>query len=309
VEEIANPERLQIGSLDYSFVLLFLMPMALLILVFNLQSQESEQGFLPLIEVQSTARIPWVLVRLSFYVFLVALSLIVLMVYGAFLTGVFASSGSVFKSVLVLSLFYLFFWAIIYALIITGGKTTPGNTLRMLGLYLFFTFIIPGAVHQYVSISKPANLMTGFIDVRDQQQELYDLPDSAYRAELFKLYPDLISTPLYHDTARIQQAINESTPSLINELKKASILPIEEENHVRGKLLSSTFWFNPLSFFQNQLNSASQTHFNDYQVYRNELQKLIDHQINTLVNDVWNDLEIDEDSYQEYYSELRKIKE
>ena len=37
-EEIANPERLQTGTLDYAFVLLFLSPLLLLILLYNLKT-------------------------------------------------------------------------------------------------------------------------------------------------------------------------------------------------------------------------------------------------------------------------------
>ena len=55
-EEITNPERLQTGTLDFSFVLLYLLPLLLLILLYNLKSAEAEQGFLPLIEVQTTSK-------------------------------------------------------------------------------------------------------------------------------------------------------------------------------------------------------------------------------------------------------------
>ncbi|MCZ8355401.1 MAG: hypothetical protein O9340_11740 [Cyclobacteriaceae bacterium] len=48
-EEIANPERLQVGTLDFSFVILYLTPILLLLFVYNIKSTESEQGFLNLI--------------------------------------------------------------------------------------------------------------------------------------------------------------------------------------------------------------------------------------------------------------------
>ena len=41
-KEIANPERLQVGTLDFAFSLLFLLPLLLLILLYNLKSAETE---------------------------------------------------------------------------------------------------------------------------------------------------------------------------------------------------------------------------------------------------------------------------
>jgi ABC-2 type transport system permease protein len=73
-QEIANPERLQTGTLDFSFVILFLLPLLLLILVYNLKASEAEQGFLPLIEVQTASKHTWLLARLGFYVVLVFLT-------------------------------------------------------------------------------------------------------------------------------------------------------------------------------------------------------------------------------------------
>ena len=78
-EEIANPERLQIGTLDFAFVLLFLTPLVLLILTYNIKSTESEQGFLPLIEVQSISKKGWLLSRFLFYIFLCSLILLALL--------------------------------------------------------------------------------------------------------------------------------------------------------------------------------------------------------------------------------------
>ena len=40
-----NLERLQIGTLDFAFGLIFLLPLLLIILLHNLRSMESEQGF------------------------------------------------------------------------------------------------------------------------------------------------------------------------------------------------------------------------------------------------------------------------
>lgn len=306
-EEIANPERLQTGTLDFSFALLFLMPLVLLVLLYNIKSIETEQGFMVLIEVQSSARNSWVLSRVGFYFVLLMIVILSLILYGAILTSVFAEAHEAFGKMLLYGFLYLAFWSILYFFILQKGKSIIGNTLKMIGIYLLFAFIIPAAVHQYLSIKQPANLMTDFINVRDQQQTLYEQPDSIFLAELNDLFPKIKNSPIYKDSIKRSSAMSYSTSALVNELNKAGIQPIERESQVKNIFIKNTFWFNPVSFFQNRFNNIAQTHFEDYQSYRDEIQTLIDQQIQIMVLDMWKDKKIDKQQYLEYYRSLTKL--
>lgn len=298
-EEIANPERLQTGTLDFAFVLLFLAPLLLLILLYNLKSAEAEQGFLPLIEVQAISKNSWLLARVLFYVQLTALVIICLLVYGAILTNVFNTAREAFGQMLLYSLLYLIFWSVLYFFILKNGKSILGNTLQMVGIWLLFAFIIPAIVHQSVSIAKPANLMTDFIEVRDKQQDLYS-NDSLFQQKLFDLFPELVNSPVYQDSTKIDLATNYSASALVNELKKESIQLIEEESEEKNSLVRATYWFNPVTFFQNRLNGIAQTHYNDYQQFRDGIQNFIDKQTALLVKELWNDVKVDKQKYLEY---------
>lgn len=305
-EEIANPERLQTGTLDFSFALLFLLPLVLLVLIYNLKSKETEEGFMPIIEVQMPYKNSWLFLRLGFYILLCFVIIIGLLVYGASLTNVFELASGSFAQMLLYATLYLVFWSVVYSFILLKGKSILGNTLKMSAVYLLFAFIIPAIVHQSLSIKYPANLMTDFIDVRDEQQELYDEPDSVYVAKLVKLFPEIAQSPVYHDSTKIRNARSNSASALANQLNKKSIKPIEEENQLKNNFIERTFWFNPVSFFQNRLNTISQTHFDDYQTYRNEIQSMIDNQIEIMVLDTWNGEKVDEKKYHEYYKMLSK---
>lgn len=296
-EEIANPERLQTGTLDFSFALLFLLPLVLLVLTYNVKSMETEQGFMPLVEVQMPASSIWLLLRMSFYVLLLLVVTAALLLYGARLTNV---HNGVVGQILWYGVLYLAFWSVLYFFILATGKSILGNTLKMSAVYLLFAFLVPAAVQQALSIGQPANLMTDFIDVRDQQEELFAQPDSVYQAQLNALFPAILDSPVYQDSNKIGAARSRSAAALVNQLKKASIQPIDEESKMKNTFIGSTFWFNPISFFQNRLNRISQTHFEDYQAYRTEIQTLIDQQINRMVIDMWNEVQVDEQKYLEY---------
>ena len=104
-EEIANPERLQIGTFDFSFALLFLLPLVLMILAFNIKSNEIEQGFMSLIEVQVTSRNSWIVARVGFYSFLALLISYGLILYGSLLMA----SLQPIKTAMVPMMLYTFF--------------------------------------------------------------------------------------------------------------------------------------------------------------------------------------------------------
>ncbi|MEM1219759.1 MAG: hypothetical protein AAGH79_12650, partial [Bacteroidota bacterium] len=229
-EEIANPERLQSGSLDFSFALLFLLPLVLLVLLYNLKSTEAEQGFLPLIEVQMPAKNTWILLRMGFYLLVLLGVSFALLIYGARLTNVWEKASPAFGQLFLQILLYLSFWTALYYFILINGQTIVGNTLKMSGIYLLFAFIIPAAVHQFLSINQPTNLMIDFIDVREQQEDLYSAPDSVFQAQLNALFPEIMDSPVYGDSTKAAGVRSRSTAALVNEFKKASIQRIEAES-------------------------------------------------------------------------------
>ena len=141
--------------------------------------------------------------------------------------------------------------------------------------------------------------MTEFIEVRDKQQVLY-ANDSLFQQKLIDLFPGIVKSPVYMDSTKINLARNESASALVNELKKESIAPIEKENQEKNSMIQATYWFNPLTFFQNKLNQISETHYEDYQQYRNEIQALIDKRTAILVKEIWNDTKVDKKKYLEY---------
>ncbi|MDY7394282.1 hypothetical protein UMM65_03450 [Aureibaculum sp. 2210JD6-5] len=305
-KEIANPERVQSGTLDFSFVVLFLLPLLLLVLLYNIKGSEAEQGFLPLVFVQTGSKNWWILSRTVFYSILLLFTLFGVMLYGASLTNVFIG-GTAFWNIFLWISIYLLFWVIIYFLIIKYGKNTVSNTLQMIGVWLLFAFIIPAAIQQWIAIEKPTNLMIDIIDVkRDKTEEIYNLPDELIDVQLFKMYPSLKQTEISKDTISIKRARRNSIEALINVAMKDATASIEEDNQSKNEFISKTYWFNPITYFQNKLNHLSHTHYNDYKTYRDDIQNLVDKRIETMVLDIWNDVKVDKEKYLEYNKKFSK---
>ncbi|MDP2189174.1 MAG: hypothetical protein Q8J69_10885 [Sphingobacteriaceae bacterium] len=306
-EEISNPERLQIGTLDFAFAVLFLLPLLLLILVYNIKSTESEQGFLPLVYVQTGTKDAWLLARLWFYTGMILLVLLLLMAYGAFLTHVWETEVNAFFEVFAYAVFYVGFWLLIYFFILRNGKSILGNSLQMIGVWLLFALIIPATVHQIVGVLKPVNLMTDWIDIqRDGQEKLFAQPDSVIDDQLFALYPSLKVSKLADDLEKRQLLRNFSSSALAYDMVKGATVQMVAENQAKNALIEQTYWFNPSTFFQNRLNKSAQTHYQDYESYRVRINQLVARSIELMVTDLWNEVTVDEHKYLQYYKQLSK---
>jgi ABC-2 type transport system permease protein len=303
-KEIANPERIQSGALDFSFVVLFLLPLLLLVLLYNIKGSEAEQGFLPLIFVQTGSKNWWIISRTVFYTILVVLVLLCLLAYGAVLTNI-SMTDNVIWNIFFWTILYLLLWATIYFLILKSGINTVSNTLQMIGIWLLFAFIIPAAIQQWIAIEKPTNLMIAIIDAkRDKTDNIYAQSDKAIDEQLFELFPSLKQTDMAKDSIRIKRARRNSMEALINIAMKDATSSLEKDNQSKNELISKTYWFNPITFFQNKLNHLSKTHYNDYQEYRNEIQDLVNKRTKIMVLDIWNDVKVDQTKYLEYYKEF-----
>lgn len=306
-KEISNPERIQFGTLDFSFVVLFLLPLLLLVLLYNIKGSEAEQGFLPLIIVQTGFKNWWIASRTAFYTILLLLVLFSLMLYGAMLTNVF-NSNSNFWMIFGCVTLYLLLWSSFYFLIIKYGRNTISNTLQMIGVWLLFAFIVPAVIQQWVSIEKPTNLMVDIIDVkRDKTEDIYAQSNELIDKQLFNLYPDLKQTKIAKDTIKIKRARRNSIEALTNLAMKDAVATIENDNQIKNNIISKTYWFNPVAYFQNKLNQLSNTHYNDYKTYRNNIQTLIDKRIEIMVLDIWNDIKVDKAKFLEYNTILKVL--
>ncbi|TXD89495.1 hypothetical protein ESY86_08940 [Subsaximicrobium wynnwilliamsii] len=299
-QEISNPERIQSGNLDFSFAVLFLLPLLLLVLLYNIKGLEAERGFLPLVIVQAGSKNWWILSRTAFYAILLLLVLFGLMLYGATLTDVFETKNDFWKIFLWVTI-SLFFWLVIYFLILYYGNNTVSNTLQMIGVWLLLAIIIPATIQQWIAIEKPTNLMVDLIDVkREKTSEIYEQSKELIDAQLFELYPDLKETKTFRDTTIVKNDRGYSTDALVNIEMKNATKGIEADNYAKNKLVETTYWFNPVTYFQNKLNKLTSTHYEDYESYRNEIQKSVDNRLETMVFDIWNNVEVDKLRYLEY---------
>ncbi len=305
-EEIANPERLALGTLDFSFVLLFLTPILLIILLFNIGGLEKDNGFDKLIYLNNISKKAWLTIRFSYYFLFVFLLICFLLIPYAILSGALTNELTSFFKLLALILLYVFLWTSVFYLINYWGKGSVDQAIKMISIWAVLSIIMPGLFHQIASIKFSTNYMVDYLDVaRDQRYEIFDMSTDTLQKELLKSFPSLKNSIYAQDTIVDKGIVNRSISGLVNILNKKAAVKIEKENELKNDYVRSTFNLNPIMYFQNKINEISMTDYYAYRRYRENIQNTIDKKIEFILRDTWNKEIIDKKRYIEYLQEFK----
>jgi|TARA_B110000914_G_scaffold152075_1_gene133370 ABC-2 type transport system permease protein len=300
-EEIANPERLAIGTLDFNFVFIYLFPILIIILLFNVGGLEKDLNFEKLILLNNITKRKWLFIRFLFYFILINILLLSLMLFYALIADVFQNETLNFIRLLFTSILYIILWFIIFYFINYYGKNSSDQALKMISIWLLLCIIIPGTIHQISSINYPVNYMTEYIDIdRDKSNDIFKLPTNTLRMQLFDKFPKLEKTFFANDLDIDKSIINRSLSGLINIENKNIALAIENSNEQKNKFIKSFYPINPVIAFQNQINSLTNTDYYSYLIYRREIQSMIDKKIDIILKDTWNNITVNKEIYTEY---------
>ena len=117
--DLVNPMRLQVGNLDLSFLIIFLFPLVIIALNFNLLSEELEKGTWRMITIQAKSSFQFLLMKFSIRILFVFLILGILFVLAKLFLGIPFTSG--FLHVILISYLYILFW---FALCFFVGRMT-----------------------------------------------------------------------------------------------------------------------------------------------------------------------------------------
>ncbi len=306
-EEIANPERLALGTLDFSFIILYLLPVLMIVLLFNIGGLEKDLDFDRLIQVNNINRKNWLLARFAFYFLLLILVLLSIMLPYAAVTGAIHEALGSFLLLFLFITLYLLIWFGVFYIINLYGKGSTFQALKMITVWLLFCIIIPGSIHQITSLKYPVSYMTEYIDAqRDETYKIWDLPTDSIRNRLMDLYPILTETQHGKDSIADKSIISNSSSGLVNDLMKNTAFTIENSNENKNQFIQRTYWINPVSYFQNVINRIASNDYYSYQKFRNNIQSMIDKKVYTLLVECWEKEIVTKEKYLEYVAQLQQ---
>lgn len=196
--ENTNPDKLATGSFDLAFVLVFILPLFIVAICFNIYSAEKERGTLALLMSQPISLTQLLFAKLLFRFTLVLLLVLLLILAGSLY------SGAVYDVRIVIwlagTLLYSLFWFCVCYFIIVLKKSSAFNAIALLGAWLVLTFILPVLINVIAQLS--VHTTEGLQLTLKQREEVHagwDRPKEQTMNRFFVFYPQ------YRNTSRIEE--------------------------------------------------------------------------------------------------------
>jgi ABC-2 type transport system permease protein len=193
--EIENPHRLIVGRFDAAFVLIYLLPLAVIALGFNSLATDREQGMLAILGALPVSIARLAAVRLALRALLLAVAAIVLIAMALVLGAVdFSNEGTALELARWLGVVvaYTAFWWALVALFVARGGSAATTALALAGAWLVLVVIVPWTLNLISNRLHPLPSRTDYVlamrDAVDAAEErrsellaryLYDHPELA----------------------------------------------------------------------------------------------------------------------------------
>ena len=267
--ELANPMKLLTGNFDLSYVLVFLLPVLIVGLFYDLYAGEKEGGTLSLLQSQPTS-LSTVLLAKGLLRLLVVLGLATLLVVLAFgLQGIsLRAHYRPFLQWLGIIYGYCLLWTALMGLIVWLRRSTALSAILGLAVWLIFTLVTPALLNLLALAEEPLpNRAEAINAVRTLSDKMWASPKSFV---LNKFYQE---NPRYRnaDTTNFDQWYYASFP-LLDEEASALNATFETQVARRNHLLRQWEWLAPAALVHEKLSSIAQTDRESHRAFMERVQ-------------------------------------
>ena len=186
--DAVNPDFALIGRVDYAFLLSLLVPLLIILLLYDLRSSERIAGRLELLEVSagSTQRI-W-LTRAILRVSLLALVILAPLWAAGFISG---TSASILLKTGLLTIGYICLWTALIFWLAKAQHNSARNLTSLIGLWVLVCTILPvlnsEITHQAIPVSDGADII---LTQREAVNDAWDIPKEATYAPFLERHPN-----------------------------------------------------------------------------------------------------------------------
>jgi ABC-2 type transport system permease protein len=192
-DEIENPTNLLAGKFDLAFVLIYLCPLLILAISYNILSAEKEQGTLQMTLAQPVSLRTIVFSKIFGRV-LIALSLTIIPTVTGFLLTDEIEDGSLSRLALwaLVAGSYAAFWFALALAVNALGKSSATNALALAGLWLLFVMIIPSLVSVASTALYPVPSRVEMVQAMRSASKLASARGSQLLAKYYEDHPELV---------------------------------------------------------------------------------------------------------------------
>lgn len=259
--EIENPQRLLSGRFDLAFVIVYLYPLLILALTYNLVSGEKEQGTLALALSQPVPLRTLVLgkVALRLTVFLttiVGLAAVALAVAGVDLVAS-AALPRLLLWIAAVSAYGVFWFAVAVA-VTALGRSSSTNAAILASIWLLITVVLPSTLNLAASTLYPVPSRVAMVQAIRVASDEANTRRSELLAKYYEDHPDL--APESIEAAMTQASLVRVATNVEIEQRIRPVLDTFEGQQRRQQSVVSLFrYLSPALLMQEMLNDISGT--------------------------------------------------
>jgi ABC-2 type transport system permease protein len=193
-DEIENPTNLLAGRFDLAFVIIYLFPLLILALSYNLISAEREQGTLAMIMSQPVALRSFVAGKVGLRAIVVLLLAMGFSIAGFLLGGLrLTAEGAWWRLLSWIGIVaaYGAFWFALAIAVNAFGKSSATNALTLAGLWLVFVLLVPSLLNAAVTSIYPVPSRVEMIQATRRASAEATAKGSQLLAKYFEDHPEL----------------------------------------------------------------------------------------------------------------------
>ncbi len=261
ISELANPMKLLTGNFDLAYVFVFLFPLLVIALFYNLYANEQEGGTLPLLRAQATSLSTVLFSKgLARFLFLIGVTGVVLLLgfvlQGISLTTHATQFGQWFWSITL----YNFLWIVMVSLIVALKRGSTLSAMLGLSLWLFFVLITPAFINISLKAAEPLPMRAKVIHtMRTTNDHFWESPKSTVINAFNAKYPQYTVS----DTTNFNQWYYASFVLLDEEAADMNG-QFEAQVARRNKVLDRYLWLAPAALMHEYLSGVAKTDRESY---------------------------------------------
>lgn len=186
--DFENPSLLLSGNLDLGFVIIYLFPLILIAISYNLYSEEKELGTWRILAAQTAGKGKFLYKKLLVRVGFILAILIFLLGLASVLLQIELNPN--FWAVSIQSILYVLFWSALCFWVISLLKRSSLNALGLISIWVVLTILIPALVNNYViNTYQVPEAFHAMVEQRDGYHEKWDLEKDATMTGFYESYP------------------------------------------------------------------------------------------------------------------------
>ncbi len=253
--EIENPNRLLAGRFDLAFVLIYLYPLLVLALSYNMLSAEQEQGILRLTMAQPVSLKTLVAGKVLLRALLLVGLVVVFSIAALLATGATADPSRLLLWVAVVAA-YGAFWFCLSVLVVSFGGRSATNATVLAGAWLAFVVLTPAMFNLAATTLYPVPSRVEMIQAMRTAQDEANKSGSQALARFYEDHPDLATG----DPAQAMNDFNVVRVAVNDEVERR-VRPVvgryETQIASQQKLIDSLRFLSPALLMQGALNDIA----------------------------------------------------